>query len=453
LLGFSLIYHYYRGYSPLARPFAWPQATPHHQQIMQTLAVIPPETPLFTQSNLAPHLTHRPVIYSDFAYLTDPAYPAPTPAQEILLDVTGFENFGGLHQFLRQELLASGRYELISAHDGILHLRPQAADQRPPNEPPPLETQPTPYSLLPTSYLLPTSIDFGNLVRLRGYTLHFNRQEEVQVTIDLEPLQPLPPDVQPVLYLLDTEGQPLGATTDLPPTLVWYPPEQWPVGQPGQIYFNTLPWYTRQTPAYRLALGFITGSDPWDVSRRHRPAIHSTGDLALRLPADGALLELARIQQVWGMPEGGPPQRQFTAPQPSHPLQVNFDNQIKLLGYSFYNPANLPTFQLSNPLTLTLTWQALASLPLLTRFVQLIGPDGQVYAQNDSAPDRGQYPTWLWQPGEIVEETITLAIPPNLPPGRYTLHIGLYHPDTGARLPLVSGGDHVEIDDLPPMPQ
>jgi hypothetical protein len=69
-----------------------------------------------------------------------------------------------------------------------------------------------------------------------------------------------------------------------------------------------------------------------------------------------------------------------------------------------------------------------------------------VYAQNDSVPDQGLYPAFLWQPGEFVSETVTLPVPTERPPGSYTLHVGLYDPDTGQRLPLRSGGDYVEIE-------
>ncbi|GIK40582.1 MAG: hypothetical protein BroJett011_44150 [Chloroflexota bacterium] len=451
LLVFSAVYHYYRGFTPLARPFAWPQMTAHQQRLASLLSTIPADAPLFTQSNLAPHVTHRPVIYTDFAYFTDPAYPTPVKATEILLDITSFENSGGLHQFLRQTLVESGNYQLVVAEDGILHLQPT------PNPQPPT---PTPYSLLPTPFYTfahPDSppdysltVDFDDMIRLHGYSLSFNRQEEVQVSVDLEPFQSLAslPELQPVLYLLDAEGQPVGATTDLQPTLVWYPPAQWPVREIVRVRFNTLPWYTRATESYRLALGFVNGSDPWDVSRRYPPRLSQPTDWAVRLPANGTLVELAQIHQVWGMPEGGPTRRQFALPHPPHSLQANFDNQIKLLGYS--------TPQISNPgpptadrrppeLSVTLYWQALTTPPNLTRFVQFIGPDRQIYGQNDSAPNRGQYPTSLWQPGEVVIETVTLPIQQDRPSGTYTLHIGLYHPDTGLRLPVAEGSDHVEI--------
>jgi uncharacterized membrane protein len=458
LLISSAIYHYYRGFTPLARPFAWPQVTAHPQRLADLLSTIPADAPLFAQSNLAPHVTHRPVIYTDFAYFTDPTYPAPVKVQEILLDITSFENIGGLHQFLRQTLLESGNYHIVAAEDGILRFQTTTADRRPPTAD---NASPTPYSLLPTPFYTfahpdsppgyPLTIDFGDVIRLHGYSLIFNRQEEVQVSVDLEPLQSLAsmPELQAVLYLLDAEGQPVGASTDLQPTLVWYPLAQWPVGEMVRVRFNTLPWYTRATASYRLALGFVNGSDPWEVGRRYPPRLSQPTDWAVRLPANRTLVELAQIHQVWELPEGGPTRRQFKLPHPPHSLQANFDNQIKLLGYGNSQIQNLATgtpakSEIQN-LIVTLYWQALVTPPNLTRFVQFIGSDGQIYGQNDSAPDRGQYPTSLWQPGEAVIETITLPLQPERPIGSYTLHIGLYHQDTGTRLPLISGGDYVEI--------
>jgi hypothetical protein len=394
------------------------------------------------------HLTQRRLIYADFGYFTNPDFSAPTPVDDILLDVTAFENIGGLHQFLRQTLLESSAYQLVTARDGILHLQPSLAGNRSNSPsffiPPPSSfnsfTQPN----TPPDHHL--ALVFADTLRLHGYTLHFNRQEEIQVTVDLEPLQPLPEDIQPVLYLLDTTGRVAGATTDLQPTLVWYPPNQWPVGETVRVHFNTFPWYTRDTEAYGLALGVVSGADVWDVSHRHRPIITQPPDFATRLPADGTLVELARIEQVWGMPEGGPVARQFTPPRIPHPLEANFDNQLKLLGHT---ALEISETEKGQNLTISLYWQAITSPENLTRFVQLVGPDGGpnglVYGQNDSAPDYSHYPTHLWQPGEVVLETVTFSLHLERPPGNYTLHIGLYHPDTGQRLPLISGGDHAEI--------
>jgi hypothetical protein len=436
LLGLILaangIYHYYRGFSPLARPWRWPEYTAHHHQLDTVLAEVPPESPLFAQSNLAPHLSQRPLIYTDFAYFTDPAFPAAAPVQDIVLDVSTLENRGGLHQYVRDNLLGSGKYQIVTAQAGILHLQPADGVAAP--------VQLTPSAFLPEPAPLDFSLsaDFGDAVRLRGFSLHFNRQEEVQVTVELAALRPLS-GVQPVLYLLDAAGQPVGATTDLPPALVWYPPEAWQPGQPVQVRFNTLPWYTRQTPAYRLALGVLTGNDAWDVAARLRPDVAPETPWAVRLPADGTLIELAEIRQVGGMPAGGPQARRFEAPSPSQTTAANFAGQVELAGY------DAPTIAPDGTVSVTLYWRAVALPERLTRFVQLVGPDGQVYGQQDAAPDNGQYPTSGWQSGEVVSETVTFAAVPERPAGEYRLHVGLYRPDTGERLPLTGGGDHVEI--------
>ncbi|MCB9078787.1 MAG: DUF2079 domain-containing protein [Anaerolineaceae bacterium] len=469
LLICSIIYHYHRGYTPLARPFHWPEVTTHHHLLETILADIPSGAPVFAQSNLAPHLSQREILYSDFGYFTDPHFPAKAPVTDILLDVTRFENIGSLHQFLQETFGADDNYQLVAAEDGILHLKAHTSSQfgktesapsslisnlQPPASTPPSPTSnppspisnlqlPTPFfsftqSTSPLVYTLP--VDFGDVLRLHGYTLHFNRQEEIQVTVDLEARQPLE-SIRPVLYLLDSTGQPLGATEDLQPTLVWYPVEQWPVGQMVRLRFNTIPWYTRSMPAYRLALGVISGDDVWDVSRRHLPALYQPTEFALRRPADGTLIELARIEQNWSMPVGGPVFRRFEPPRLPQRLDANFDAQVRLLGYRDLTQLT----EQDATVSLTLVWQAISAPENLIRFVQVIGPDGLVYGQQDSMPDTGQYPPSLWQPGEVVVESIAFPVKVERPPGHYTLHIGLYRPATGERLPLELGGDHVTI--------
>ncbi len=440
LLTFTAVYHYYRGFSPLARPYIWPQVTAHHHRLNVVLDTIPADTPLFAQSNLAPHVSRREVIYADFAYFTDPDFPAATAVNDIVLDVTAFENIGGLHQFLQQTLLESGDYQLVTAQDGILHFQP-AADNLSAATSLPASFFTFTTTDSPLDYPLP--VDFGDVLRLHGFSLHFNRQEEVQVTVDLEPLQPLT-DVQPVLYLLDAEGQPLGATTDLQPTLAWYPVEMWAPGQTVRLRFNTLPWYTRKTPSYRLALGLISGSDVWNVAGRLQPAVTPNTPFAVRTPAAGTLIELAQIKQMWQMPAGGPRLRQFERPAVPNSIEANFDHQLELFGYGA--PAIKQGGAGKELLSMKLHWQAVSTPESLVRFVQLVGPDGLVYGQQDSAPDQGQYPTDRWLPGEVVADDVSFAVQSPRPAGQYTLHIGLYRPSTGERLPVLSGGDHVEIE-------
>jgi len=426
LLSFTVIYHYHRGYTPLSQAFTWPEMTSHHQQMAEFIKTIPPDIPLFTQPNLAPQVSQRQYLYNDFGYFTNPDFSAPIPAQAILLDITSLKNNGGLHEYLQQ--LLPQQYTLEYTDNGLLYFtQPKSTAQTTINF---ASDNPTPQYHQP--------IIFGEVILLQGYTLHFNRQEEVEVTIYLEPLTPLD-ELQPILYLTDRSGNFLGATTDKQPLLVWYPSTQWSVGKIVQLHFNSLPWHTREMESYRLALGIIHGSDVWDINQRLRPIVHQTTEIAPRFLQDETLLELTGIHQNWQMPSGEPLKRQFSQPTPKNLLAINFNQQISLIGYD-------PPLIKTDTLTVTLYWQALADrLPSLTRFAQLVGPGPQVYGQNDSAPDNGQYSTRFWQENEYVVETVTFPLNPDRPAGEFTLHIGFYEPSSGKRLPVVTGGDHSEI--------
>jgi hypothetical protein len=76
-----------------------------------------------------------------------------------------------------------------------------------------------------------------------------------------------------------------------------------------------------------------------------------------------------------------------------------------------------------------------------TVFVHLLGsqnPDtgSPLWAQGDSEPCRGFYPTSSWHEGEIVVDRIELTIPPGAPSGQYDLAMGFYDVWTGERLPV-----------------
>jgi hypothetical protein len=123
--------------------------------------------------------------------------------------------------------------------------------------------------------------------------------------------------------------------------------------------------------------------------------------------------------------------------QPPIPLQANFGDLIALRGYQVSPKVG----QAGRDLALTLYWQALAEIPLdYTVFVHVLGPDGQVAAQDDNGPWwEVPLPTSTWQPGENLRDRHTLHLPPDLPPGTYHLQIGLYYWQTLERLPVLEG--------------
>jgi len=92
-------------------------------------------------------------------------------------------------------------------------------------------------------------------------------------------------------------------------------------------------------------------------------------------------------------------------------------------------------------IVLTVYWRALVAMHTdYTVFVHLVGDlnpltQSPVWAQDDTRPARGSYPTSRWQPGEIIVDEYRLRVA-GLPRGEYHIEIGVYHLQTGARLPV-----------------
>ena len=131
------------------------------------------------------------------------------------------------------------------------------------------------------------------------------------------------------------------------------------------------------------------------------------------------------------------------ATTPDAVLDLGFGEHITLAGYALDRAVYHP----GDALTLSLFWTTDA--PLDTRykvFVHLYAdPAAPPPAQHDSEPGGGLYPTVDWTPGATVIDRHGLLIPPDLPPGTYTLAVGVYDAaDPAARL-ATPQGDRVEI--------
>ena len=111
----------------------------------------------------------------------------------------------------------------------------------------------------------------------------------------------------------------------------------------------------------------------------------------------------------------------------AQPVLARFDGGVELISAS--------TVSESHDLALDLTWFALAENPTdVTVFVHLDGPDGKPVAQADGYPLLGVSAPRLWKPGDRIRDRRTLALSPGLGQGTYSLGVGLYRRDTGARL-------------------
>lgn len=113
------------------------------------------------------------------------------------------------------------------------------------------------------------------------------------------------------------------------------------------------------------------------------------------------------------------------------PLGINFSQQIKLTGYNLDDRRAYPNGRIA----LTLYWQALTSLSQSYHiFAQLISDEHGMVAQVDGIPVCWTYPTNLWRPGQIIADQQSINLPPDLPPSKYRIEVGIYHPETGTRL-------------------
>ena len=121
---------------------------------------------------------------------------------------------------------------------------------------------------------------------------------------------------------------------------------------------------------------------------------------------------------------------------------------IRLLGYDLAPDVG----QAGDALQLTLYYLDLEQLgQRYTVFLHLMGPENpdtasRLWAQTDSEPCRGFYPTTSWHAGEILIDRLELAIPPDAPAGDYELAMGFYDVWTGERLPVTEASVPVEHD-------
>lgn len=84
---------------------------------------------------------------------------------------------------------------------------------------------------------------------------------------------------------------------------------------------------------------------------------------------------------------------------------------------------------------LTLYWQAQVPLSLRYKvFVHLNSPAGEQLAQADDFPACGTSHANSWPPGQIVPDRHLIKLPPDIPPGTYSLVVGMYEPDLNLRL-------------------
>lgn len=130
-------------------------------------------------------------------------------------------------------------------------------------------------------------------------------------------------------------------------------------------------------------------------------------------------------------------------PQPTTQLSARFGEEIELLGYTLKatTPAGAGVYRAGGTLPITLFWDV--TRPPAEDYAMFLHlcRDCAVppAAGTDGPPLEGYLPTSTWLPGNPVHDERAIPLPDDLPPGRYTLLLGVTRPGDPAptaRLPV-----------------
>ena len=288
----SLVYHYYRGYSPLARPFRWPAVTEHDRLGSALAASIPAEAPVVAQAELAPLLARRP-------YLRVWSGPFDERAEYYVLDVShpAFTNRDGAQERLVADIAYEPAVGVVASQDGYLVLK-QGAPRAP--------IMPEFFSFILAAAVpasaAPVNATFAEMLELCGVEtgrLATDREAEPLVTLHWRVLQDPHEDFFIAIFLLDDHNAPVGATLVQQPATVWWPTARWKAGDTIRMLANTFPWWTGDRSTFSYGVAVVSRSDPWDVAAR-LPVVRTDGGTP---PVDdGTVLPLVTFRRIAGIP-------------------------------------------------------------------------------------------------------------------------------------------------------
>ena len=223
--------------------------------------------------------------------------------------------------------------------------------------------------------------------------------------------------------------------------------------RPGEMLPLALYWQAGDAPSEDYIISLMLGettldlsapvrgsypTDRWEASEvvidRRNPRLprsFPSGERVLRLSVANSGRELGgfalgeiAIEKI---------KRQWAAPAAQYATDFTIGETFRLMGYDL-TPGP--------PLTVQLHWQSIAvSDSDFTVFVHALNQQEALSAQSDSQPVGSVYPTSLWMQSEFVADSHTLT----LPPGEYSLALGMYLPATGERLLLRGGEDAIRL--------
>ncbi len=162
----------------------------------------------------------------------------------------------------------------------------------------------------------------------------------------------------------------------------------------------------------RHVLGGISPTPPYDQFYRHEIPLHT--------------VQIHGVDYAWI----------YAVPPPiAHPLPAQFGKSLAVRGYGLNTDTT--TLRKSGMITITMQWQKQTAMnDDVLLFLHVLNERGERVAQVDIPPGGADSPTSAWEIGRIFNRSYPLAVGADLPPGRYRIALGLYHPTDFARLTL-----------------
>ena len=252
------------------------------------------------------------------------------------------------------------------------------------------------------------------------------------VTLYWQALQSMDEDYSISIHVFGRHGQPLGQR-DTYHGRGLYPSSLWAEGEVIRDVFDV--------PIREDAIGPVAAEIVVGLYRRDDMAVLPARD------GNGQLVGkplLARVKVTGETPQA----------VPNVTLDADLDHRVHLIGYDL----DTSRVRSESVLVLDLHWQVMTPLDgEYSVFVHLVDAAEGMVAQGDGPPMEGQYPTQYWGAGEYLVDRHVAHLPSEMPDGQVRVYVGLYHRETGRRLPVMDAagelaGDRVLLATLPDLP-
>jgi hypothetical protein len=260
------------------------------------------------------------------------------------------------------------------------------------------------------STAMPAEAYYRDQIRLLAYKLSDTVLQPGQpliITLYWQALSPIEEKYIVFNHLFGLDGMVIGEADEAP----FVPTNQW---LPGQVVSTAHRISTDPSvPAPALASLDI---GLYDANRQALPSTDRQ-----QQPVPTTMTWVKFVPEAW--PDQPPPVGD----------EILFGDGLLLKGHTSLEASVAP----GSTFNLQLWWQAMAPVNSnYVVFVHLLDAAGGIVAQGDGVPVNGRYPTSAWEVGESIIDSHLIALPPDLPDGKYRLIVGLYDPIDGIRLPL-----------------